>query len=152
MKNPVKMSEAIEKQIRAGGGVLFRKQNGTTEVLIIRRNGLWDLPKGKLDSGETIEECAKREISEELGISEPRITGFLCDTWHRYSENGTHFRKQTSWFAMVPAEGTENSIRVQKEEGITDHRWVPVNEAKHLVHFDNLKTVLLKFTEFDGSR
>jgi 8-oxo-dGTP pyrophosphatase MutT (NUDIX family) len=51
--------------IKAGGGIVVNEQN---EVLLIYRRGKWDLPKGKLDDGETIEECALREVKEETGL------------------------------------------------------------------------------------
>ena len=52
-------------KIIAAGGLVTNENN---ELLMIFRRGKWDLPKGKLDKGETIEECAIREVEEETGI------------------------------------------------------------------------------------
>ena len=54
----------------AGGGVVFDKKKN---VLLIFRNGKWDLPKGHLDKNEHIEDCAIREVEEECGIIQPKI-------------------------------------------------------------------------------
>jgi 8-oxo-dGTP pyrophosphatase MutT (NUDIX family) len=135
--------------IQAGGGLLYRGSGGQTQVLVIQRNGVWDLPKGKLDDGESIEECALREVSEELGIPEPVRGLFLCDTWHTYRENGMLIEKKTTWFAMT--ERDETPIKVQQEEGITDFAWVGIPEALDMVHFENLKIVIRTFQNEQAS-
>ena len=53
--------------LEAGGGIVFNKRG---EFLVIERRGVWDLPKGKVDAGETIEEAAVREVREECGLTE----------------------------------------------------------------------------------
>ncbi len=53
------------KPVTAAGGLV---ENEKGEVLLIFRRGKWDLPKGKLDPGETIEQCAVREVEEETGL------------------------------------------------------------------------------------
>ena len=55
------------KHIIAAGGVVFRIEHEVVSILLIFRNGVWDLPKGKLEKGESIEMCASREVSEETG-------------------------------------------------------------------------------------
>ena len=51
--------------VQAGGGLV---RNEKKEILIIFRRGKWDLPKGKLDKGEKLEDCAVREVEEETGL------------------------------------------------------------------------------------
>ena len=60
---------------RAAGGVVTNKEG---RVLFIYRNNKWDLPKGKLEKGETYEECALREVEEETGVKNLKIENFLA--------------------------------------------------------------------------
>ncbi len=129
--------------LQAGGGLLYRNTGTEIHVLVILRNGVWDLPKGKQDTGESIEECALREVSEELGIPEPEKGPCLCITHHTYLENGLLIEKTTSWFAMIERDSAP--IKVQRDEGITDFAWVNLDDALELVHFENLKTVIREF-------
>ena len=52
------------------------------------RRGKWDLPKGKLDPGETLEACALREVREETGVGQLELIKFLLVTEHEYEESG----------------------------------------------------------------
>ena len=70
MKVMAEMINPDATQIRAAGGLLIRsgKEFDATEMLLIFRNSVWDLPKGKLEEGESVPECAVREVSEEIGL------------------------------------------------------------------------------------
>ena len=111
------------KQIRAGGGLVM---NGKKEILLIFRRGKWDLPKGKLDPGETIENCAIREVMEETGLKNVTLIKPLVITWHIYQEGASFMLKQTDWFAMK-VKGTP-ALTPQIEEDITDLKWVPASK------------------------
>ncbi len=106
--------------IQAGGGLV---DNGKKEVLFMLRRNKWDLPKGKLDEGETLAECAVREVGEETGLYSVRLGELLLVTYHTYDENGKHILKETYWYRMsVPS----NAVTApQQEEQITELRWVP---------------------------
>ena len=67
--------------VEAAGGLVFNKDG---DILMIFRNGKWDLPKGKLEIGESIEECAIREVEEECGISGLIIEKKIKDTYNIY--------------------------------------------------------------------
>ncbi len=104
--------------IHAGGGIVF---NQDTELLMMRRLGKWDLPKGKIDPGETIEEGALREVEEECGLNQLRITRFFENTYHTYKLQGHRFLKVTHWYEM---ETSFTGILVpQLEENITEVCW-----------------------------
>jgi 8-oxo-dGTP pyrophosphatase MutT (NUDIX family) len=135
--------ESIE--IQACGGVLFRIINGSVEVLLIFRRNYWDIPKGKLEDGESIEMCAVREVSEEVGIPIPSLVGQLGQTIHSYREFGVSIKKTTSWFVMVTKAGT---FMPQLEEEIEQVSWVTLREARQLVGFQNLKIVLDRFQKW----
>ena len=107
------------KLIKAGGGLV---NNGKGQYLFMLRRGKWDLPKGKLDPGETLEHCAVREVGEETGLQQVQLEGPLLITWHTYDESGKHMLKETHWFKMNTADG--GSMKPQQEEQITELRWV----------------------------
>ncbi len=131
--------------IKAGGGVLYRYDKGTPIVLLIKRNGIWDLPKGKQDEGESISDCAVREVAEETGSDIPPILkSFLCETYHEYRQDGIDFGKTTFWYAMVARNSSD--LSPQQEEGITDLKWVELDRAFDLVGFENLRKVLDAFS------
>lgn len=105
------------KYIEAAGGlVLFGK-----ELLFIKRNGFWDLPKGKLEKGESIEMCAVREVEEECGLKNVEIIQFLTNTYHTYEMNEKKYLKQSFWFEMVVNE--QQNLVPQTEEEITEVKW-----------------------------
>jgi len=104
--------------IEAAGGVVV---NNKDEVLIIKRRGKWDLPKGKLEKSESPEAGALREIEEECGIDRLRITRLLGTTYHSYTLNNEPILKRTYWFAML-FEGNKKPVP-QSEEDITEARW-----------------------------
>lgn len=136
--------------ITAAGGVVFKKDDCRQHlsVLLIFRRGVWDLPKGKLEKGESIKECAVREVVEEVGISVmPQIIFELPDTYHEYEQSGIHYGKTTHWFGMQLPAGIEVDFKPQEEEGIEKVSWFSLSEAQKLVGYDNLKKVLFAFEQ-----
>jgi 8-oxo-dGTP pyrophosphatase MutT (NUDIX family) len=119
--------------IEAAGGLVLDK-NG--KALLIFRKGKWDLPKGKIDHGESPEEAAVREVSEECGISTPIITDALEETWHTYEINGKPFLKKTYWYKMKPQSDGEET-KPQLEEDITQCLWL---ERKDFVNKMEINT------------
>lgn len=105
--------------IQAGGGIVF---NTDGAVLLIFRRGKWDLPKGKLDEGETMEACALREVEEETGLSQLSIRNFFGITRHVYEEKNKLLLKETHWYQM-DYQGNEKLIP-QEEESISAAIWV----------------------------
>jgi 8-oxo-dGTP pyrophosphatase MutT (NUDIX family) len=104
--------------IPAAGGLVL---NDNKESLFIFRRGIWDLPKGKLDEGETIDACAIREVEEETGISNTLMDKFLLNTYHFYEEKGQSILKETYWYLMN-SPGIQVLIP-QAEEQITAIKW-----------------------------
>lgn len=105
--------------VQAGGGVAY---NDKGELLFIFRRGKWDLPKGKLDKGETLEECALREVSEETGVEGLSSAGLVTATWHIYKERGANLIKYTEWYNMKTSDN--RPLLPQTEEDIMEARWV----------------------------
>ncbi|MFH0757389.1 MAG: NUDIX domain-containing protein [Bacteroidota bacterium] len=110
--------------IDAGGGVVL---NARGEFLAIKRNGFWDLPKGKLERGEDFETAAVREVVEETGLEGTESLHLLVSTFHIYKLSGELVLKETRWFEMR-YKGTEEAS-LQGEEGITSSRWVKPGKA-----------------------
>ena len=129
----------MAKKIQAAGGLV---RNENQELLMIYRRGHWDLPKGKLDEGETPEVCAIREVEEETGAKNLKITRFIATTTHSYVENGEPVEKETFWYSME-AHGPQQLVP-QAEENITDIGWV--NKTSLQSHLDktfqNIKDII----------
>ncbi len=110
--------------INAGGGLV---QNSAGEYLLIHRNGLWDLPKGKQEEGEDISLTALREVEEECGITGLEQGELLCITHHTYRMNGLHMLKHTYWYRMTYPGDCSVAVP-QQEEGISACKWVPASD------------------------
>ncbi len=110
--------------IEAAGGLILN--NERTKILLIYRRGKWDLPKGKIDEGESIKKAAWREVAEECGLTTHRIEEHLTDTYHIYEHKEKLILKKTYWYLM----SAEEEILVpQAEEDITKAEWVRVQDA-----------------------
>ena len=140
-----KSQRVKNKKIEAAGGVVFKKSvENETLVLMIFRNGFWDIPKGKREKGETIEMCAKREVMEEVGAdSLPEIINELVSSYHSYEQKGKLYNKTTYWYAMRFRE--EQNFSPETSEGIELVEWVKLEKAINKVDFDNLVPVLEDF-------
>ncbi len=127
------------KPISAGGGVVC---NADGDVLMIFRRGKWDLPKGKLDHGESIEDCAIREVQEETGLNAVALGSKIIDTFHIYSENKKEIIKTTVWFKMS-VQGIPE-LTPQAEENIAEAKWIPVAKLNDYLKFSyqGIKDVL----------
>lgn len=104
--------------VRAAGGLVVNEKG---EVLFMFRLGKWDLPKGKLDPGETLEICALREVEEETGLSQLELKKFLLVTEHEYEERGLLILKNTHWY-LINATGSQKLVP-QTDEDILELRW-----------------------------
>jgi 8-oxo-dGTP pyrophosphatase MutT (NUDIX family) len=140
-----KVDEAFEMfrsfftEIQTGGGLVKNEKN---EYLFIFRRKKWDLPKGKLDDGETIEACALREVTEETGLTNVTLGNFMLHTWHSYPERGKRILKKGSWFNMS-ASSTEKLVP-QTEEDIEEITWLPKAQWAFVLQntFQSIKDVL----------
>ncbi|QBO58701.1 NUDIX hydrolase [Chryseobacterium salivictor] len=136
------------KVIEAAGGVV---SNQKEEILFIRRLGKWDLAKGKIEKGESLEQAALREIEEETGLKELILEDYLNTTFHIYTErNGKKILKTTYWFS-VSYIGTSDPVP-QTEEGISEVSWK--NEKQIIAEvfpmtFENIKLILNDFWRKD---
>ena len=135
----MELFSACFKRIDAAGGVV---KNTNNQYLFIHRLGVWDLPKGKAEKGETIEETAIREVEEECAISPLKITRTLTPTFHTYTLKGKLILKKTYWFKMK-FDGTAIP-KPQLEEDITEAKWVEKGEISEILEntYPSIKEVL----------
>lgn len=104
--------------LEAAGGLVF---NPAGELLVFFRRDSWDMPKGKIDPGETPEQAALREVTEETGLQRLKLAPFVGHTYHTYEQKGKHFLKKTWWYRM---ETDQMDTTPQTEEDIEEIRWV----------------------------
>ncbi|MFT5779978.1 MAG: ADP-ribose pyrophosphatase YjhB (NUDIX family) [Crocinitomicaceae bacterium] len=104
--------------IHAAGGLVKRKN----AFLLIKRNGLWDIPKGKIDKGESVETAALREVEEECGIHGHKIVKPLCTTYHTMKTKKRLALKRTEWYYM--SYSGSKTTTPQVKEGITKVKWM----------------------------
>lgn len=113
-----KLAKSV-KLIEAAGGLV---KNERKEYLVIFRNGVWDLPKGKIEEGEKTRKAAVREVEEECGIRVNKAGRKICKTYHVYPQRNQELAlKKTHWYRMK-TEG-QDKLKPQKEEGITKACW-----------------------------
>lgn len=104
--------------IEAAGG-LVKNQEG--KLLVFFRRDFWDLPKGKIDEGESPEQAAVREVQEETGLKNVELGEFVAHTWHTYRQKKERILKKTWWFRMATS---DTELVPQVEEDIEQIEWV----------------------------
>jgi 8-oxo-dGTP pyrophosphatase MutT (NUDIX family) len=127
------------KVVSAAGGLVL---NPNKEMLFIYRLGIWDLPKGRIEKGETIEETAVREVEEECGVKDLVLGDPLITTYHLFFMDNIQQLKITHWFLMKT--NFQEKLTPQLEEGITKVEFkneAQVNEASQNT-YANIKLVL----------
>lgn len=110
--------------VQAAGGVVLDEKG---LLLVIRRLGRWDLPKGKVEPGESIPEAAVREVMEECGLDTLELGPLLAQTWHTYERKGAQHLKRTDWYQMRAS--SLQPLMAQSEEEIDEVRWIDHLEA-----------------------
>lgn len=130
-----KFSKKVPIVVAAGGMV----KNKDMDTLFIYRNDKWDLPKGKVDKGETVEDAAIREVEEETGVRNLEIDKLLKKTYHIFKRNGTYKLKETYWYLMhTPYQG---ELIPQTDENIVLAQWRPKSQIPELLNnsYENIK-------------
>lgn len=127
-------------RVAEAAGGLVRNDQG--RVLMIFRNGRWDLPKGHLERGEELGECALREVEEECGIVGMELGEAICSTMHIYPLKGEWILKKSYWYAMKYR--GEAEPKPQTEEGIERVEWLD-DEQVHEALKNSYKTIIEVF-------
>ncbi|GAB3271334.1 hypothetical protein GCM10027347_42540 [Larkinella harenae] len=126
--------KSLFRIVKAAGGVVFKGE----KMLLIYRRGKWDLPKGKLDDGESSRGAAVREVEEETGVV-ATLGDRICTTWHTYTLNGNRILKKTKWYRMSCV--NDSKMVPQADEDIEQLEWM-----------DSKKTALALTNSFSSIR
>lgn len=119
--------KSVFKIIKAGGGLV---KNEKGEHLFIKRNGVWDLPKGKSEKNESLEDTAIREVQEECGLKKLELKSRITTTYHTYFLKDKFILKKTKWYEMHSS--SNEKLVAQKIESITDVLWVSEDNISYL--------------------
>jgi 8-oxo-dGTP pyrophosphatase MutT (NUDIX family) len=138
-KDTYKRFKKNYKEIQAAGGVV---KNDKGDVLLILRQGKWDLPKGKKDDEEKLESTAVREVKEECGVKSLKLGDFITKSLHTYTLEGGRVLKTTHWFFMHLDH--EEDFKPQEEENITKVQWFNIAELNidELDTYNSIRDVL----------
>lgn len=130
--------------IQAAGGLVLNEMG---EILFIFRRGRWDLPKGKLDPGESLSQCALREVEEETGLSGLFLERELLITYHTYEQDGENILKETYWYQMKAS--SQTALTAQTEEDILEVRWTAQSKLETVTDntYQAIKDVLRAFQQ-----
>lgn len=125
---------------RAAGFVIYLLDDGEPLYLLLRSSsdGYWGLPKGKLDSGESDLQAARRELLEETGIVEfEKLGGFELDIAYQFTRGREEYHKTVRYF-VARVSSRDTTISGEHSE----YGWFPIEDARRLIVFDNLRRVL----------
>lgn len=131
------------KRASSAGGVVFRRADGGVQILVLQHEaGKWMLPKGTIETGETPEAVAKREVAEETGLTNVRVISDLGQ--ERYSffwrTEGAYYDKTVHYFLLEFLGGEE--VRPQREEGFVAAEWVTIDEALARIKYKETREVV----------
>lgn len=143
--NKKKLLKEFKKKLKtivAAGGIVKNNEN---QILFIFRKGKWDLPKGKIEKNEKVDDGALREVVEETGIKKIKIDRFFDTTYHIIKTQKKYFLKETYWYKMKS--NYKGKLRPQKSEGIRSVRWKKIKEAKEIKKktFRNISIILTNY-------
>ncbi|GEQ85688.1 hypothetical protein ULMS_11960 [Patiriisocius marinistellae] len=138
-KNEEKLEQFLRKKlpvVEAGGAMVFNQKK---EILFIRRNGKWDLPKGKIEKGESHQDGAIRETMEETGVKDLVVRKFITKTYHVFKRNDKFKLKITYWYEMYS--DYDGDLIPEAKEGIKKAKWKNFEKSQKALteSYENIK-------------
>lgn len=139
--------KSLYQVVDAAGGLVINQKG---EGLFIYKRGKWDLPKGKIEPNESLEQAAVREVEEETGVSQLSLGQTLCKTKHTYkTRSGKRAIKRSFWYLM---HAPKQAVVPQAEEDIEKVKWIEPRkfdkEQQNL--YQNLVKVLAKYQKLNN--
>ena len=136
-------NKRVAEEVVSAGGLVYRVRKANVEVVIcrLRASSFWGLPKGTPEPGETREQTAIREVSEETGL-EVRTERLIdsIDYWFVTPRSGVRYHKTVFFYLMIPTGGDLSRHDHEFEEV----RWFAADEALGALKYDNEVRVLEK--------
>ena len=129
--------------IRAAGGIVVRRSpEGWREIVVVHRPARadWSFPKGKLEPGESFEDCALREVEEETGLR-CRLGRFIGHTEYRDRKDRP---KVVAYWVMEPEGG-----KFVPNDEVDEVRWVDLGTAEQLLSYDRDRELLIVLAAAD---
>jgi mutator protein MutT len=134
----------MKTEISAGGLVIRRYQSDWQVLIMKDMSQVWTFPKGKLETGESKQNAAEREIEEEVGLTSLVLLGELPTVKYKYKRKGNI--DKTVYYFLFHYKGSQKPIG-QKEEGITAVRWVSLEKASQIIGYPKSNSPLIAKAE-----
>ena len=124
-------SKQMNNRINTAGGIVIKNN----AILFIKKNDVWDLPKGKIKKGDKKRYTAINEISEETGLKKESliIKNKLISTHYHKRINAHHFIKKTYWYLVEYNGSLSQKLIPDKHEGITQCKWVSYKDLEYIL-------------------
>jgi len=133
--------EAEVTKLRSAGGIVVKGRGDDLRVAVMQsRYGTWVFPKGGFEPGETAEQAARREIREEIGLSDLTCKGSLGSTEHTFEREGRRFAKTVDWLLFEAPPDAE--ARADPRENSLDCGWFPPKHALSLLAHTDQRRLL----------
>lgn len=131
------------KREHSAGGLVVKKTNTLWEVLVIKdMNGNWTFPKGLVEVGEDELTAARREIYEEVGLTNIELVSPLAQISYWYVREGDKINKIVSYFLFKSTQ--EETLTPQTEEGISEVEWIEINKVLKNIGYPKTNKPLLE--------
>lgn len=129
------------KHIESAGIVTYTIEDDSIAYLLLHYTaGHWDLPKGKMEPGETKQETALRELMEETGLTAELDDKFEETIGYIFTDHNKQLAQKTAYFFVGKA--TNTNVKLSHEH--IGYKWLPYKEALEQLTYDNAKTLLKK--------
>ncbi len=124
----------------SAGGVVFL---GDTMLLLMKKNGDWVLPKGRIEENEHRSQTALREVLEEADVRATihEYLGTIHYKFYNVWRNNEMTSKTVHWYLMTTK---SKHCYPQREEGFKLARFVPIDKAFEMVHYDDERGIVEK--------
>ena len=121
---------------------VYRKEDTFLFCLVQHEDGHWGFPKGHKEGEEGDEETARRELREETGIDQIKLVPDITFVEHySFERDGRRLDKEVTYFLGIVS-GMKSEIDVSFTDEIIGVRWLPHEEAKQAITFDESRKLL----------